>query len=251
MKPLVEIKNVSKTYHTATEETVAIEGFSLDIYKGDFIAIVGPSGCGKSTLLSIIAGLTPPTSGECVFNADEDLAMGYMLQKDHLLPWRTILRNATLGLEVQNNISGESVQYVKNLLRTYGLGDFMNAFPYQLSGGMRQRVALIRTLALKPQILLLDEPFSALDYQTRLAVSDDIGRIIYSENKTALLVTHDISEAISLADSVVVMSKRPSVIKSIYEINLTPDTPSCIERRKAKEFAYYYDKIWKDLDIHV
>jgi NitT/TauT family transport system ATP-binding protein len=202
-------------------------------------------------LLSIIAGLTPPTSGECIFNTDENLAMGYMLQKDHLLPWRTILRNATLGLEVQNNIGEESIQYVKNLLRTYGLGDFMHAFPYQLSGGMRQRVALIRTLALKPQILLLDEPFSALDYQTRLAVSDDIGKIIHSENKTALLVTHDISEAISLADSVVVMSKRPSVIKNIYEIKLTPDTPSCIERRKAKEFAYYYDKIWKDLDIHV
>ncbi len=249
MEPLVKINDISKIYHTVKEETVAIKGFSLEITEGEFIAIVGPSGCGKSTLLSILAGLTEPTSGN--FSINSDRTLGYMLQRDHLFPWRTILKNATLGLEIKHEDTKENINYVVYLLNTYGLGGFMNAYPYQLSGGMRQRTALIRTLALKPDILLLDEPFSSLDYQTRLAVSNDIGNIIFKEKKTAVLVTHDLSEAISLADRVVVLSSRPAEIKSIYDIYLTSESRSCIEKRKAKEFAYYYDKIWKDLDIHV
>ena len=176
-----------------------------------------------------------------------------MLQQDELFPFRTILSNALLGLEIRSRgkIDDKDKKYVMELLKMYGLENFINAYPKQLSGGMRQRVALIRTLALKPDILLLDEPFSALDYQTRLAVSEDISLAIRRSNKTAILVTHDLSEAISLADRVVVISQRPANIKNIYEINLSVDSLSPVERRKAKEFADYYDKIWRDLDVHI
>ena len=245
---ILKVKNLRKIYHTKNSEILAVDNFSLNLKKGEFVAIVGPSGCGKSTILSILCGLDKPSSGTT--QIDKKLKFGYMLQGDNLFDWRTIYKNCLLGLELENKLTKENIKYVNKLLDTYGLKDFKKAYPNNLSGGMRQRVSLIRTLATKPDILFLDEPFSALDYQTRLAVSDDVYQIIKKEKKSAIMVTHDLSEAISMADRVIVMSPRPSKIKSIYEIKLTnKSTP--IQNRKAKEFAYYYDKIWKDIDYHV
>lgn len=245
---ILKVKNLKKIYHTKNNEILAVDNFSLNLKKGEFVAIVGPSGCGKSTILSILCGLDKPSSGTT--QIDKNLKFGYMLQGDNLFDWRTIYKNCLLGLELENKLTKENIEYVNKLLDTYGLKDFKKAYPNNLSGGMRQRVSLIRTLATKPDILFLDEPFSALDYQTRLAVSDDVYQIIKKEKKSAIMVTHDLSEAISMADRVIVMSPRPSKIKSIYEIKLTnKSTP--IQNRKAKEFANYYDKIWKDIDYHV
>jgi len=196
----VEIKNVSKIYHSLDGETEALHDLTFDVDRGEIIVIVGPSGCGKSTILSIIAGLIKPSSGEVSINGHKidgsNKHIGYMFQSDHLFPWRTIIENVMIGLEIQNKVNDESINRVTSLLNTYGLGDFKDHYPNQLSGGMRQRVALIRTLAIEPDLLLLDEPFSALDYQNRLAVSDDITGILRREKKTAIMVTHDISEAI-------------------------------------------------------
>ncbi len=250
MLPLVNIENISKVYYTLAEETVAIKDFSLQIYPKDFISLVGPSGCGKSTILSILAGLTDITSGKITLNSD-NASIGYMLQQDHLFPWLNIYKNAILGLTVRKCVTKENTDYVRYLLKKYGLEDFLNAFPSQLSGGMRQRTALIRTLAVKPDMLLLDEPFSALDYQTRLAVSDDIGSIIKEEEITAVLVTHDLSEAISLSDKVAVMSARPSYVKNVHEINLSASGKSVFDRRRAPEFNDYYEKIYGELEINV
>ena len=172
-----------------------------------------------------------------------------MLQDDCLLPWLNILDNALLGLDIMNLKTKENINYVKGLLKKYGLEEFLEKYPNQLSGGMRQRVALIRTLAIKPDILLLDEPFSALDYMSRLVVSEDVANIIKQEKKTVIMITHDIAEALSLADRIIVLSKRPAVIKNIYNINLEGNSP--LSRRKAKKFAYYYDLLWKDLDKNV
>ena len=245
---ILKVKNLRKIYHTKHNEILAVDDFSLNLKQGEFFAIVGPSGCGKSTILSILCGLDKASSGK--IEIDENLKFGYMLQGDNLFDWRTIYKNCLLGLELENKLTKENINYVNKLLDIYGLKDFKKAYPNNLSGGMRQRVSLIRTLATKPDILFLDEPFSALDYQTRLAVSDDVYQIIKKEKKSAIMVTHDLSEAISMADRVIVMSPRPSTIKSIYEIKLTNrGTP--IQNRKAKEFAYYYDKIWKDIDYHV
>ncbi|RKD30499.1 ABC transporter ATP-binding protein [Thermohalobacter berrensis] len=199
-RKVMEIKNVSMIYHTLDGETEALKDISLDIYEGEIVVLVGPSGCGKSTLLSIVAGLLKPSSGKVLINGKEvkgtNKDVGYMFQRDHLFEWRTILQNALIGLEIQNKVNDETIAFVENLLETYGLGEFKNHYPRQLSGGMRQRAALIRTLALQPEILLLDEPFSALDYQTRLRIADEIGTILKKEKKTALMVTHDIAEAI-------------------------------------------------------
>ncbi|MCR2033021.1 ABC transporter ATP-binding protein [Anaerofustis stercorihominis] len=251
-KPIVEINDLVKNFHTKKSVVTAVEGFSLDVYEGEFIALVGPSGCGKSTILSMLSGLIEPSGGYFEYKK-EDPSIGYMLQQDQLFSFRTILDNALLGLEIRGKgkIDDEDREYVLGLLKMYGLESFMHAYPRQLSGGMRQRVALIRTLALKPDILLLDEPFSALDYQTRLAVSEDISLAIRKSHKTAILVTHDLSEAISLADRVIVVSSRPAKVKNIYDINLSIDSLSPVERRKAKEFSDYYDKIWRDLDVHI
>ena len=249
MNNLLEIKNLSKTYHTKKEEIKAIDDLTLEIKQGEFVAIVGSSGCGKSTLLSILAGLEEKTKGDILFNK-QDFTIGYMLQNDSLFDWLTILDNALLGLDIKGKKTKENIEYVKNLLKTYDLDSFKEKYPKELSGGMKQRVALIRTLAIHPDILLLDEPFSALDYQTRLAVSDDVYRIIKKEKKTVIMVTHDLAEAISLADRVVVLSKRPCKIKKIYDIELT-NKSNPIENRKAKEFSTYYEKIWKDLDVFI
>ena len=253
MKEMLNINHLSYSYHSLKGETNAIRDLSFQVYDGEFVAFVGPSGCGKSTLLSLIAGLLTPTSGIILINnMDAKSAgknIGYMLQKDHLLEWRSTIKNLTLGLEIQNKLTESSYIMINQMLSTYGLVKFQNAKPSELSGGMRQRAALIRTLLLEPDILLLDEPFSALDYQTRLEVADDIWGIIKKEKKTAILITHDISEAISMADRVYVLSERPAQIKSIVDINLSVDgirTP--LRARSAPEFASYFNQIWKELN---
>ena len=248
MNNLLSVKNIQKKYNTIKGEIVAIEDISFDVEKGNFISIVGSSGCGKSTLLNIISGLDKQTYGEILFL--NNLKVGYMLQEDALLPWLTVLQNATLGLKLTKSDTKENIEYVKNLLITYGLEKFINKYPSELSGGMKQRVALIRTLATKPDLLLLDEPFSALDYQSRLSVSDDVYSIIKKEKKTVIMITHDIAEAISLSDKVIVLSQRPAVIKKVYSIHLS-NKSSPINNRQCKEFPYYYEKIWRDLDVSI
>lgn len=245
---LLKIKNLKKNYHTPKEEIEAIEDFSFDLCKNEFVAIVGPSGCGKSTILSILSGIENMSSGN-IKNLNNS-SIGYMLQSDNLFEWRTILENCLLGLEINGKLNEENKKYVLSLLETYGLKNFINSYPNNLSGGMRQRVSLIRTLATRPDILLMDEPFSALDYQTRLAVSDDVFNIIKKEKKSVIMVTHDIAEAISMADKVIVLSKRPTKIKKIFDINLS-NKSNPINNRKSKEFSYYYDLIWKEIDFHV
>ena len=246
---ILEIKNLSKIYHTDKSEIPAIENLNLNIKDGEFVAIVGPSGCGKTTLLSILCGLENKTSGEILFPKKE-LRMGYMLQNDTLFPWLNILDNCLLGIRIKGEVNSENIERVKKLLDTYGLKEFIFKYPRNLSGGMRQRVALIRTLAINPDVLLLDEPFSALDYQTRLAVSDDVWKIIKKEGKTTIMITHDVAEAISMADRVVVLSNRPSTVKKIYNIEMkNKSTP--IKNRNLEEFKDYYDKIWKEIDFHV
>ena len=246
-KNLLEIKDLTKIYHTKNGEIKAIDNISFNLYEKEFLCIVGSSGCGKSTLLNILANLDEKSDGQIKKN--KNLKIGYMLQEDALFPWLTILENATLGLEIKKIKTKENIEYVKELLTKYGLKDFLYKYPSQLSGGMRQRVALIRTLAIKPDILLLDEPFSALDYVSRLMVSEDVKKIIKAEEKTVIMITHDLAEAISLADRIIVLSKRPSRIKTIYDIKI--DGSSALERRKSNKFSYYYDLLWKELDKNV
>lgn len=249
MSSMVELKNINISYHSTSGETNAVSDLSFSVEQGEFVCIVGPSGCGKSSILSMLAGLIKPSSGS--FHIHSKANIGYMLQKDYLLEWRNIRSNACIGLEIQNKLTPENIQRVDQLLELYGLGDFKNHMPHQLSGGMRQRAALIRTLAVQPDVLLLDEPFSALDYQTRLSVSDEIGTIIRKEKKTAILVSHDISEAISLSDRVIVLSHRPATLKSVHNINLSIDQRTPIKAREAPEFKDYFNQIWKELDVHV
>lgn len=256
MEKIVEIKKLYMNYHTLERETLALEDLSFDVYKGEIVVIVGPSGCGKSTILSIISGLLKPSSGKVIVNGEPvngtNKTIGYMFQKDHLFEWRSILNNVLIGLEIQNKLNEKTKTSTEKLLEMYGLGEFKNHYPSQLSGGMRQRVALIRTLAIRPELLLLDEPFSALDYQTRLTVADDIGSILKKEKKTAVMVTHDIAEAISMADRIIVLSKRPASVKSIHEINLTlQQNRTPLSSRDAPEFRHYFNTIWKELDVHV
>ncbi len=249
----VSVENITIKYQSPDGETEAVKDVSFSVEKGDFVSLVGPSGCGKTTILSAIAGLITPSEGKITINgkSDDHSSVGYMLQRDHLFEWRTILENALLGLEIRKCKTRENVEYVEHLLTTYGLGDFMKKHPSQLSGGMRQRAALIRTMATRPDILLLDEPFSALDYQTRLAVSDDIYTIIKNEGKTAIMVTHDISESVSMSDRVVVLSARPATVKNIHTIELSNGDSGPLVRREAPEFRLYFNQIWKELDIHV
>lgn len=255
MEAIVKLQNIDMKYHTQNDEIIALENINLEIFKGEFIGIVGPSGCGKSTLLSIISGLIKPTNGAVYINSrvktNPSSNVGYMLQKDYLFDWRTILQNIMLGLEISNKSTPSAKEYVMNLLKTYDLFEFRNNYPNELSGGMRQRVALIRTLATTPDILLLDEAFSALDYQTRLLVTDDIFSIIKNENKTSILVTHDIAEAISMCDRIVILSRRPGTIKKIINIKLSCQNRTPLSSREAPEFREYFNQIWKELDIHV
>ncbi len=247
---ILTLKDVSLTYFSDNGETKALDKISFNVKEGEFVSIVGPSGCGKTTILSIISGLLKPTSGQLISEIpnffEQKNYSGYMFQKDHLFEWRNILNNVYLGLEIQKRKTSENIEYVNNLLKKYGLLEFRNHYPNQLSGGMRQRVALIRTMALKPKILLLDEAFSALDYQTRLSVCDDISAILKQENITSILVTHDINEAISLSDKIVVLTKRPATVKSVHELNITHlGTP--FQRRESAEASKWFDTIWKEL----
>ena len=218
MNKIIEIKNLNKKYYSKNKELVAIDNISLDVFQGEYLVIVGPSGCGKSTLLNIIGKIDTKSDGEIIANSATKI--GYMLQNDCLFSWLSILDNCLLGLKINNMLTKDNIAYVLELLETYGLSDFKNSYPADLSAGMRQRVALIRTLALKPDILLLDEPFSALDYQTRLAVADDVYKIIKDTNKTVIMITHDIGEACSIADRVVVLTDRPAKIKKTLKIDM-------------------------------
>lgn len=251
MKPKLEACEVSYSYHTLEGETPALSNISFSVTSGEFLAIVGPSGCGKSTLLSLLSGLLKPEEGTILIDGvpieESGSTIGYMLQKDHLFEWRTIFGNVSLGLEIQHKLNEESRKTLSEMLKTYGLAGFETARPSELSGGMRQRAALIRTLALQPDLLLLDEPFSALDYQTRLSVCDDISSIIRETGKTAILITHDLSEAISVADRVIILSARPGQVKSILPISFSEEFQSPIERRNAPDFSRYFNQIWKEL----
>ena len=243
-KKILEVKNINKIYQAKNGEIEALKNIKFDVKQGEYISIIGPSGCGKSTLLSIIAGLEEKTSGEVYI----DGKIGYMLQKDNLLEWRTIYKNVLFGLEIQKALTEENKKYVIELLKKYGLYEFRNKYPTQLSGGMRQRVALIRTLAIRPNILLLDEAFSALDYQTRLMVTEDIYQILKNENITAIMVTHDISEAISMSDRVIVLSQRPATVKSIYDIKFDIENRTPLSCRESPKFSKYFNLMWKELE---
>ena len=245
MKDMVKISDLYQTFYTKDGELKVLKNINFNLIEGEILTLLGPSGSGKSTILNILTKLLKPTSGEVIINGK----VGYMFQKDHLLEWRNIMDNITIGLEIQKQKTDEAMQRVERLLKTYDLWDFRNMYPKELSGGMRQRVALIRTLAVDPDILLLDEPFSALDYQTRILVSDDVYKIIKNEGKSAILVTHDISEAISMSDKIIVLSRRPATVKSIHNIELVTQcerTPLNI--RKVPEFQQYFDILWKELD---
>ncbi len=245
MNNILEFKNITKNYHTKEGEIKALDNFNLDIKKGEIISLVGPSGCGKSTLLAIISSLDKDYTG--TINKDVNLKMAYMMQSDALLPWLTIYDNAILGLKINHKMTKENLEYVDYLLDLYKLKDFKNNYPKNLSGGMKQRLALIRTLAIKPDILLLDEPFCALDGQSRLLISNDVYQICKKENKTVILVTHNIEEAITFSDRVVVLTERPAKIKRIIEIDIENKT-SVLERRKDKLGQKYFDIIWEDLN---
>ena len=259
---LLELKDVCLVYHSENSETQTLKNINLKINEGEFVSIVGPSGCGKSSLLSLISGIITPTSGEIILDNKKIMGVNndvkYMFQKDHLFEWRTIEENIYLGLEIEysknkkkkiknsKEIFENKKKYALSLLQKYGLYEFKNFYPSQLSGGMKQRVALIRTLALNPKLLLLDEPFSAIDFQNRLKLCDNVSEIIKAENKTAILVTHDISEAVIMSDKVIVLTKRPAEIKNIHVIDLKNyGTP--LKRRDSPKFSKYFDDIWKEL----
>lgn len=249
----LEIKNVSMNYHSLNGETTALKDISFNVHESEFLTIVGPSGCGKSTLLNIIAGLLKPSCGKVIVDGkninDNPPQIGYMFQKDNLFDWLTVWDNVTLGLKIQNSITRQKINKIEDMLKLYNLWEFKNHYPKELSGGMRQRVALIRTLGINPQFLILDEPFSALDYQTRLNISDEVFKIIKKERKTTIMVTHDISEAISMSDRIIILSKRPAVVKNDVKINFDNSYSSPLLRRKAPNFRIYFNLIWKELDI--
>lgn len=241
---ILELKGIGLTYYSKNGETTALQNVNFEIEHGEFVSIVGPSGCGKTTILSLVSGLLKPTCGEIILNTKSN--PGYMFQKDQLFEWRTILKNIYLGLEITKTNTPSEQERVQGLLKKYGLWEFKDKYPRQLSGGMRQRVALIRTLALSPELLLLDEAFSALDFQNRLKVCDDVKRILTEEKTTAILVTHDINEAISLSDKIIILSKKPGTVKDIITLDdlkgLSP-----LERRENPKSSIYFDKIWREL----
>jgi NitT/TauT family transport system ATP-binding protein len=252
----IQVEALSYTYYTLRGETHVLRDLSLSVGPGEFCSIVGPSGCGKSTLLGLIAGLTPVQDGRVLVNGvpvrGPRHEVGFLLQRDHLFEWRTVLKNVEFGLEVQGRASAESRARAHQLLTDYGLAGFEQHYPDQLSGGMRQRVSLIRTLATDPEVVLLDEPFAALDYQTKLVLEREVYGIIRANRKTALLVTHDIEEAVSLSDRIVVLSGRPASVKQVYDIALTlPAAHTPLAARNAPEFRAYCNAIWDSLDIYL
>jgi ABC transporter related protein len=253
MENILEVKNIGKKYQNKEGEILALKNVNFRVKKGEFVSIIGPSGCGKSTLLSIIAGLEEKTTGEIYIEGEKvngiSSKIGYMLQRDCLLEWRNILSNTMFGLEVKGKNDNVNKEYVLELLKKYNLYEFKDKYPSELSGGMRQRVALIRTLAVKPKILLLDEAFSALDYQTRIMVTNDIYYILRKEKITAIIVTHDISEAISMSDRVLVLSRRPGTIKDIHKINFGIENRTPINCRESPKFSQYFNTLWKELGV--
>jgi NitT/TauT family transport system ATP-binding protein len=253
MNKILEVKNIGKRYQNKEGEVQALKNVNFVVKEGEFVSIIGPSGCGKSTLLSIIAGLETKSEGE-IYIENEIVngispKIGYMLQRDCLLEWKNILNNTLFGLEIKGIKNKENIEYVEELLKKYNLYEFKDKYPSELSGGMRQRVALIRTLAVRPKILLLDEAFSALDYQTRIMVTNDIYSILKKEKITALIVTHDISEAISMADRVLVLRKRPGTIKDIHKIDFEMENKTPINCRQSPKFSQYFDILWKELGV--
>ncbi|MBR6737890.1 MAG: ABC transporter ATP-binding protein [Clostridia bacterium] len=251
MRDILELENVSLIYQSELKETEAVKDLSFSVKDGEFVSIIGPSGCGKTTVLSMIAGLIPTTKGKILYKNEQiekvSSGVSYMLQRDELFPWRTIEKNVYLPLEIKKIKDASAYERANDLIKKYGLEDFKKAFPHELSGGMRQRAALIRTLSTSPDVLLLDEPFSALDYQTRLSVCNDVYKIIKSEKKTAILVTHDISEAISLSDRILVLTKRPA---TLYKEHVLPFNKrlSPLKRREQKEFPILFDVLWRELN---
>ena len=253
MEEVLKFEDVGLTYQAESGEVEALRDINFSVSDGELVSVIGPSGCGKTTILSLIAGLVAPSKGKILLNGkemnDDSSGVGYMLQRDSLLDWRTIYSNTQLGLEFCGKLENNYIENVDKLLKTYGLWDFKDKYPRELSGGMRQRAALIRTLAIKPDILLLDEAFSALDYQTRLLVVDDVYNILRQENKSAVMVTHDIAEGLSMADRVIVLSKRPGTIAQNIKLNFKKDdTP--LARRSSPEFQEYFNKIWKEFDAN-
>ena len=244
---MIKLKNISKKYHTKKDEIEAIKKFDLEIKENEIIALVGPSGCGKSTILSILASLDNDYLGSVIKN--KDIKIGYMLQSDALLPYINNYENAILGLKIKKIMNKENLDYVNYLFKLYNLEEFKYSYPNNLSGGMRQRLALIRTLSLKPDLLLLDEAFSALDEKSKLLISDDVYKYLKNNNKSLVLVTHSIEEAIYFSDKVIILSKRPSVIKKIIDINFDKNK-SIYDRKKDPKFNDYFDIIWKDLDTN-
>ena len=243
MNKLLSLIKINKTFYNDQGENKVLDDISFDINEQEIVALLGPSGCGKSTILNIISALESPSEGELILGAK----LGYMFQKDNLLPWRNIFNNVLLGLEVTKQKNQENIDYAITLLKKYDLINFKNYYPNELSGGMRQRVSLIRTLVLKPDLLLLDEPFSALDAQTKLTVQNDVFNIIKTEKKSALIVTHDVSEAIALSDKIIILSSRPAPIKKVIDIKFNNLSP--IERRKNILFTEYYNQICNQLNI--
>ena len=252
MSVFLSVENINLTYQTPEGETQAVKDVSFTVREGEFISIAGPSGCGKSSLLSCIAGVTLPTKGRIMLEGrrinDISNDVGYMLQSDNLMPWRNIYKNAVLGLEIQKKLTDENISYVRELLKKYGLWEFRNSYPASLSGGMRQRVALIRTLAVRPRLLLLDEAFSALDYQTRVNVSRDVYNILRNEKQTMIMVTHDIPEAVSMSDRVIVLSQRPAVIAKIVDIPFGTQRDT-VAVRNTQQYRDCYDIVWKEMSM--
>ncbi len=250
MKNLLDINNLFLTYHSKIGETQALSRLSFAVKNNEFISIVGPSGCGKTTILSLIAGLLNPSDGEILLDGKKidsiNTDVGYMFQRDNLFEWLTVEKNVLFALNLQKKDSEENKQFVYSLVEKYGLSEFLNHYPSELSGGMRQRVSLIRTLATRPKLLLLDEPFSALDYQTRLGIQDIVHKIILEEKQTAILVTHDISESISMSNRIIILSKRPAHVKNIVELEF-PKNLSPFERRGHPNFSSYFNLIWEEL----
>lgn len=252
MMSLLEIKNINMNYHKKDGVTEALKNINFTVEREEFISIIGPSGCGKSTLLNIISGLLTPSSGEVIYNDPEVKnnldKMGYMFQRDFLFPWLTVKENVMLGLKLKKVYTKENIEFAHQLLKNYGLEKFENHKPTELSGGMRQRVALIRTLVLKPEVLLLDEPFSALDYQSRLNVTDDVYEIIKREKKTAIMVTHDLGEAITMSNRVIILSSRPATIKKDVKIVFERDELKPFDKREEKEYNKYFKELWGELE---
>lgn len=252
-EPIITLQDVDKTYVTLDGETVAVQGISFTVYKGEFVTLLGPSGCGKTTILSLLAGLITPTNGKLLINGsplhDASRRIGYMLQQDYLLDWRTIKQNAMFGLEIRKQKDEEHTNSTLQLLEEMGLQSFADYYPHQLSGGMRQRVALVRTLATNPEILLLDEPFSALDYMTKLRLEDLVIRTLRKHGKTAVLVTHDISEAIAMSDRIIILSAQPGRIQRIMGIPPALRDPFPLASRDMPEFQDYFLRVWRELNV--